>query len=552
MAPMNKPSPPTPGTTAFTLARRHDRLVVTLDGDALDAGPLEPRLPETLVAGLEAVLQTRSWPAGLHRLRLDRAGHRRLGVRHRDGGVEVTLLDRGDRRLGPAAHSTLSAFAHAIARFVDAAPADDPQPASAAAELLRWAEALDRGDRRAAGEGEGEGEADWRPARRARREAVDRLPVRGLRHVAWRRAWRREAPGLCRVAADDDRLVVFDASGMTALDRESGAIGWHHPALRPVDGPAPMRFALDADGAPVAIGDDGRIAWRGAAPGEAPIGRVQPADGRVLLLAAGEVTALDAADGRTRWRYAIHYGEVAGVAAQGPMAWLSGEDGFVHGVRIDDGAERFAVALDGEPAGGPRLCAGGLVVGSTREPDRKARVRCLDPASGARRWAAELEGGLVEAPGCRGGHVVCLLDDGVAARVAVLDPASGAVRWQRDLDGSEVRAQLIDGTLYVKAIDGAVDAIDPATGALRWRVEGDDPDASLRRNTPLITCRGLLLLPGTVIRALDPADGRQVHVVDCGELVPDWMHAWPAGDLAIAEDEAVARYLLGGHLALVA
>lgn len=550
MAAMTKPSPPPPRTPSFALMRRQDRLVVTLDGDALDAGPLEARLPEALVAGLEAVLQTRSWPAGLHRLRLDRAGHRRLGVRHRDGGVEITLLDRGDRRVGPAAQSTLSGFAEAIARFVDAAPDEDPQPASTAAELVRWAEALDRGDRRAVGGGEGE--ADWRPARRARREAVDRLPVRGLRHVAWRRAWRREAPGLCGVAAEDERLVVFDDAGMTALDRESGAICWHHAELRPVDGPAPLRFALDGEGAPVAIEGDGRIAWRGAAPEQAPIVRVQPAGERALLVAAGEVTALDAGDGRARWRYAIHYGEVAGVATQGPMVWLSGEDGFVHGLRVEDGAERFAVALGGEPAGGPRLCEGGLVVGSTRAPDRMAQVLCLDPASGARRWAATLDGGLIDAPRCRGEHVVCLLDDGVQARVVTLDPARGAVRWQRDLDGAGVRAQLIEGTLYVKAMDGAVDALDPATGALRWRVEGDDPDASLRRNTPLIACRGLILLPGTVIRALDPADGRQVHVVDCGELVPDWMHAWPAGDLAIAEDEAVARYLMGGHLALVA
>lgn len=549
MPPMTKPYPPTHKALAFTLAHCRERLLVTLDGDVLDGGPLESRLPETLVAGLEAVLQTRAWPTGMHRLRLDRAGHLRLGVRHRDGGLEITLLDRGDRPLGRAVHSTLTGFAEAIARFVEAAAADDPQPASTAADLLRWAEALDRGDRRAAGDEGGE----WRPPRRTRRETVDRLPVRGLRHLAYRRAWRREAPGLAGVAAEADRLMVFDDDGLSALDRETGAIRWHHAGLRPVQGPEPMRFALDAEGAPVAIEADGRLRWRGETQGEAPIRRIQGAGDRVLLLAAGQVTGLGADDGRMRWRYAIHYGEVAGLVAHGPMAWLAGEDGFVHGLRVDSGEERFAVALGGEPEGGPRLIERGLVVGSNRAPDRTARVVCLDPLTGARLWEQVLDGALVAAPTCRDRWVVCLLDDGVAMRAAALDPTSGAVRWQRPIEGGPgVHAQIIDGTLYTKAIDGAVEALDPDAGTLRWRVMGDDPELSLRRNTPLIACRGLLLLPGTVIRALDPADGRQVHVLDCGELVPDWMHAWPEGDLAIAEDDAVARYLLGGHLALVA
>jgi hypothetical protein len=60
-----------------------------------------------------------------------------------------------------------------------------------------------------------------------------------------------------------------------------------------------------------------------------------------------------------------------------------------------------------------------------------------------------------------------------------------------------------------------------------------------------------LLVPGAAIRVLDPRSGRLIQVLDCGELTPDWLHVWPDGNLAIAEDEAVVRYTLGGHLALV-
>lgn len=558
---MNEPTQPR-DAIAFALDRHRDRLRVVLDGAAHDGGPLDARLPETLVAGLEAVLQTRAWPAGIHRLRLDRGGQRRLGVRHRDGGIEISLLDQGDRRLAPAARSTLTAFGRAIERFVvdetsrlleDASTPPYAPDASidAVGELVRWAEALDRGDRRAAEDGE---RPDLRPRRRRpSREAVEALPVAGLHHLAYRRAWRREAPGLCGVAAVDDELVIFDDDGMWVLERATGAVRWQHPDLRPVDGPAPARYALDADGAPVALARDGQQRWRGDAPTDAPIRRIQPTRRRVLAIAAGHVFALDAADGRPRWRYAIHYGEIVGLTARGEMAWLAGEDGFLHGLRVESGEERFAIALDGEPEGSPRLNEHGLVLGINREPDRSARILCLDPTDGARRWMAEVDGSLVEPPSCAADRIAAVVDDGMQVRVALLDAETGAIRWQRALDGGPgTRAQLIDDTVYVKSIDGAVDALDPRDGALRWRVEGDDPDLSLRRNTPLIACRGLLLLPGTLIRALDPADGRQVHVLDCGELVPDWLHVWPEGDLAIAEDEAVARYLLGGHLALVA
>lgn len=556
---MNDPTSPR-DSTPFALDRHAGRLRVFLDGAPHDGGPLDPRLPETLVAGLEAVLQTRAWPAGIHRLRLDRGGQRRLGVRYRDGGVEITLLDQGDRRLGPAARSTLTTFARAVERFVvdeasalldGVSPSPSDASASTAGELVRWAEALDRGDRRAADDGD---RPDWRPRRpRPRREAVDALPVAGLQHLAYRRAWRREAPGLCGVAAVGDVLVVFDDVGMWVLDRATGAVRWHHPALRPVDGPAPTRYALDADGAPVALTPHGEQRWTGEAPADVPIRRIEPTPRRALAIAAGQLIALDATDGRPCWRYAIHYGEIVGLATAGEMVWLTGEDGFLHGLRVETGEERFAIALDGEPEGTPHLTEHGLVVGINREPERSARIACVDPADGSRRWMTEIDGSLIEPPFCASDRIAAMVDDGMQVRIALLAAETGAIEWQRALDGGPgSRAQIIGDTVYVKAIDGAVDALDPLDGALRWRVEGDDPDLSLRRNAPLFACRGLLLSPGTLIRALDPADGRQVHVLDCGELVPDWLHVWPEGDLAIAEDEAVARYLLGGHLALVA
>jgi len=105
--------------------------------------------------------------------------------------------------------------------------------------------------------------------------------------------------------------------------------------------------------------------------------------------------------------------------------------------------------------------------------------------------------------------------------------------------------------LLCKTPDGGLLAVDPISGRIRWSLEGEDDDEGLVHNPLPVACRGLLLLPGSTIRALDPRTGRVIRRLDCGELVPAWLHAWPGGDLVIAEDEAVAHYTLGGHLAVV-
>lgn len=536
---------------------RDGRLHVTLGARRLDAGALDPTLGETLVAGLEAVLKTRDWPTGQHRLHLDRAGTRRLGVRHRPEGLELSLLDAHDRPVSGPVPLPLAGFARAVEAFVaEHAPADAGTRAlrRALADLVGWAEALDVGDRRP----RRPTPAAWPPPAEHDPPDAEPLPVGRLRHLAYRRAWRHEAPGLSRVAAAGDRLAVFDADGLVLLDRETGRIRCRRAGLRPIDGPAPMRFAVDPDGAPVALTADGALRWRGRPPeSDAPLHALHPAGDRVLALTAGrDVYGLGAADGRTAWRYATHYGEVVGAAVHGPVAWLAAEDGFVHALELDCGSPRFVVAPGGELEGPPRLVSDGLLVGARRPPDPRSRVICLDPLDGHLRWSAALDGHLAAPLRAAGDAVIALVDGGDDPEAVSLDARTGALRWRRPLDGIDdlcgppaVRA--IDGALYLKYIDGSVVALDPDSGALRWLLPGDDPELTLRTNPPPAPCRGLILVPGTMIRAVDPADGRLVHVVDCDELVPDWLHVWPEGDLAVAEHDAVARYLLGGHLALI-
>ncbi|MCA9541657.1 MAG: PQQ-binding-like beta-propeller repeat protein, partial [Myxococcales bacterium] len=418
---------------------------------------------------------------------------------------------------------------------------------------VAWAEALHGDDLRP--QHDAPPPPGWQPVARQRPAAQpDPLPVPTLRHLAYRRTWRREAPGLRRVRPATSAVQIFDATGLAAVERASGRLQWQRLGLRPAPGRA-LSFALDDDERLHALDAAGRSRWFAEAVwGDAAAHDIRRHGDRVVVMTTErDVIGLDAADGRPRWRHAIHYGTVVGTAAHGPMLWLTGEDGFLHGLDVTDGRPRFVVRLPGDAEGGPQLVPGGMLVGTNREPDRASMLTLHDPLSGRARWSRPLDGALLGAPLCTDDRTVALLDDGLQAHVVLLDLATGKICWRRPLDDADdaPQAQLLDGAICLKSTAGDLTVLEIEDGALRWSLPGDDPDRALRVNAPMVSARGLWLLPSTRIRAIDPRSGRVVHALDCGDLVPDWMHVWPEGDLIIAEDDAVACYLLAGHLAVV-
>lgn len=535
-------------------------LEVRCDDVVLRIGRTDPvQLAETLVAAAETLLQTRDWPAGAHLFPLDARGTRRLALRGSAAALSAGVLDPGDHDLCPPVPLDHGAFVRAVLHLLErlsaALPADDALLALRAESrrLVGWARALAAGDRQRAAPPPAGWEvipAEERPA------CVGPLPVRGLQHLAYRRSWRREAPGLAGVQAEPDRLYVFDDNGMSALDAATGAICWRLAGLAPLE-QGPPGYALTASGALARVDlKAGKVRWR-AAPGPEgePPRRLQRVGDRLVACGSGSVVrGLDAVTGRRHWRYATHYGAVLASRSHGPMLWLTAEDGFVHGIDVNAGERRFAVRVRGEPEGAPCPTPHGLLIGTNLGPEPASELLVLDPLSGDRRWQRAFDAALVAGPVVVGGHALVAVDDGLDVSVCTVALADGAVRWRRTLAEPAYLPALsvLDDAVYVKGTDGRVTALELADGRVRWTLDADDPDEALVVNAPLVLCRGVLLVPGTRIRALDPHDGRVVHVLDCGELVPRWMHVWPDGDLAIAEDEAVARYLLGGHLALVA
>lgn len=547
----DRPEPEVVFEDATRLAFAHDgigRLTVWLGKARLQIDDCPPApAAAALVQLVRDAIATRDWPLGQRLIPVDATGARAFGLVRGFDGLALMLVD--------GAHQPLCA-PHGVGRveLADAAWQAVRRMSTAFVEhtetlirMLGWARALDAPLPPAAPV-----PPDWQAPVADTEAHGAPLPVSGLHHLHYRRAWRREAPGLLQVNEGGGGLLVYDRSGLTALSPESGAVCWEQPGLRPLNRFA-AGVAVDALGRLTAFDDEsGTIRWRCEVEDEAPVlAVVQTPEG---WIAQTDVTLFGlSTGGERRWRFDAWYGQILGVCAHGPLAWCVAEDGHLHGIRVADGAQQFVQPVLGEPDGGIRVEPEGLLVASTIEPTGRGALALYDPVDGHLLWRVRCDGALAHPPCAGDGSVVVLLRDGDRFVLEARALTDGALRWRhaRIELGAGCQLHKVGDLLCLKSTEGAVSAIDIRDGAVRWGLPPDDVDQSLTANAPPVGRRGILLVPGVAIRVVDPSVGRLIQVIDCGELMPGWMHVWPNGDLVIAEDQAVVRYALGGHLALV-
>ncbi|MFF8102427.1 serine/threonine-protein kinase [Streptomyces sp. NPDC016640] len=193
--------------------------------------------------------------------------------------------------------------------------------------------------------------------------------------------------------------------------------------------------------APAGSGGWTATPWAGSGTPRCSLGA-----GALVCARAGQLVALDPADGRPLWR-------------------------------------RTVAPSGADDSGAPSL-TGGLVQPSLT---RGGRLRALDPASGATRWQrdAPAAGGVASAGGT-------LLFTGADGTVTGVDGASGATAWSHRIPGHQVPYFVSfagDPLAYAASPSGdgsgtRVTAVDPETGDVRW-------DARLRGTlTPVGTSSG--------------------------------------------------------------
>ena len=191
----------------------------------------------------------------------------------------------------------------------------------------------------------------------------------------------------------------------------------------------------------------------------------------------GEVRALDAANGRTRWDADVKVELAAGPAAGEGLVVVGTSSGTVIALEAADGKERWRAKLSGEVLAAP-LVAGGRVIVRTVD----GRLRALEAADGKEAWMVEdlvprltLRG---TSPPVRAGDVVfCGFDTG---RVMAVSIPTGDILWQAQVSTPRGRSELerladIDAAVrvagdevYAVGYQGRIAMIARDSGQIWW------------------------------------------------------------------------------------
>jgi outer membrane protein assembly factor BamB len=180
-------------------------------------------------------------------------------------------------------------------------------------------------------------------------------------------------------------------------------------------------------------------------------------DDDVLFAAArdGEVRALDAANGRERWRTDTKLELTAGPGVGSGLVVVGTPDGDIVVLEAASGERKWKVRIHAEVLAPPLVTGDRVVVRSV-----DGRLRALDAADGKELWMVEepvprlsLRG--TAAPVAAGDTVICGFDTG---KVMAVSLASGEIVWQVQISTARGRTELerladVDSAVRVAGTD---------------------------------------------------------------------------------------------------
>ncbi|HVI74639.1 MAG TPA: PQQ-binding-like beta-propeller repeat protein [Anaeromyxobacteraceae bacterium] len=479
--------------------------------------------------------------------------------RHGTVGLQADLAAGTLARAGGPAHPApplllARALLEAAVDFCGVAAGRNPWQAqngwlaelrTVASERLAHVQELIEGDQVAAESG--------RRVRGSRPRRLPRAPLGPgqVRRLAFRQLFRGDvgAPAGFGLALEGGTVVAAGAAAVVGLDPRTGAERWRRPGVR----------LAWIDGGALHLGDAARLAAADASTGRERWSR--PLDGlpeggpAVVRLAGGvalwvgheAAAALEASGGRLLWTFAPPAGRALRAAAAGSLAVVGSAAGFLYGIEAASGRPAWRVRLPGPLATAPLVHGDALL--ALCATDLGGSLLALDPPTGRRRFEVPLDAtptgavvpfaGLLGIPGTVAGDPV----------VAAVDPA-GLLAWEDapPLGPGPVSLAPYGQGLLVKAAGGTCLALDRG-GTARWS-RALAPRHPVEIDVPPLVARGVALVPGEGVEALELATGRplgQAHLGTPVRLAADAeLNLW-----ALDAGGALCAARLATHLSVV-
>ncbi|MEV6998720.1 PQQ-binding-like beta-propeller repeat protein [Streptomyces sp. NPDC093982] len=231
----------------------------------------------------------------------------------------------------------------------------------------------------------------------------------------------------------DGTVYVWQDARLKALDARTGDERWSYP-----------------------IGD-------AASCGGVPVRVAQAHDGYVYVSAGTRVLALDVVSGLVRWHFeapAVFLcppAFVPGPAVTGGGVYLADYLGTVYALDATDGRDRWRIATEARASIDPVLVAGGHVhVGSGKG------LYTLDAVTGTPKWRFQAGGDIVGAPSVAEGRIHFGSTDHL---LYTLKADDGRLRWKLATGGEITGSPVVqDGVVYACSKDRCVYALDAEKG----------------------------------------------------------------------------------------
>ncbi|MFG3659337.1 PQQ-binding-like beta-propeller repeat protein [Streptomyces sp. NPDC047706] len=234
-------------------------------------------------------------------------------------------------------------------------------------------------------------------------------------------------------ALHDGTVYVWQDARLRALDARTGDERWSYP-----------------------IGD-------AASCGGVPVRVAPAADGYVYITAGTRVLAVDIAAGHVRWHFeapAVFLSPPAfapGPAVTGGGVYLTDYLGTVYALDATDGRDRWRIATEARTSVEPVLVAAGHVhVGSG------TGLYTLDAVTGTPKWRFQAGGDIVGSPSVAEGRIHFGATDHL---LYTLKADDGRLRWKLATGGEITGSPVVrDGIVYACSKDRCVYALDAEKG----------------------------------------------------------------------------------------